>query len=140
MNALGIPTIRSLSIISLPNIPVSRERLETAAVVARVSPTFLRIGSFEALNPPEGTIIYLFSANAQQRKEQDWEALRILGEWVARHVLKIKDAPDAPWGLKLVIEVARRNAIMVAGWQAYGFMARGIILGIHIAYLKTLFS
>lgn len=121
---------------------MARERLETAAVVARVSSTFLRIGSFEALNPPESTVVYLFNSDAHQRKEQDWEALRILGEFVARNVLKIQDAPDAPWGLKLVMEVARRNAIMVAGWQAYGFMASGIILWVphfplnHVLFLS----
>ena len=59
-----------------------------------------------------------------------WDALRILGEWVSRRVLKLegvrwgddKGGERDPWGKQLVLEVAKRNAKMVAGWQAYGFM------------------
>ena len=44
MHALGIPTTRSLALISLPKLPVERERTETACVLTRVAPSFLRIG------------------------------------------------------------------------------------------------
>ncbi len=57
------------------------------------------------------------------RQNASFEGLRILGEWVSSHVLKLDlAASDAPWGKALVWECARRNAIMVAGWQVYGFM------------------
>lgn len=64
------------------------------------------------------------------QQERDLEALRILGEWVAFKVLKLrenaKEGQGSAWVKELVLEVARRNARMVAGWQAYGFM-HGVI-------------
>ena len=60
------------------------------------------------------------------QQDADLEALRILGEWVAKRVLKLDLKEGEPWGKELVMEVARRNAKMVAGWQAYGFM-HGVI-------------
>lgn len=121
VNALGIPTSRSLSIISLPSIPVRRERLESACIVTRVAPSFLRIGSFEALNPPEE--LFFFGGGQQPA---DLEALRVLGEWVVDQVLRIERPEGSAWGRELILESTRRNARMVAGWQAYGFM-HGVI-------------
>lgn len=131
MHALSIPTTRSLALISLPKLPVERETMEYASVLTRVAPSFIRIGSFEALNPPANMF---FFGGGQQKADLD--ALRILGEWVARKVLKLEgvrwrgepgvDGPGDAWGKELVYEVARRNARMVAGWQAYGFM-HGVI-------------
>ena len=131
MHALGIPTTRSLALISLPKLPVERESIESACVLTRVAPSFIRIGSFEALNPPAQMF---FLGGGQQPAHLD--ALRVLGEWVARRVLQLSDVrwrgepgaeePGDAWGAKLVLEVARRNAKMVAGWQAYGFV-HGVI-------------
>lgn len=121
VNALGIPTTRSLSIISLPSIQVLREQQESACIVTRVAPSFLRIGSFEALNPPEE--LFFFGGGQQPA---DLEALRVLGEWVANQVLRIDRPEGGAWGRKLILECTRRNAKMVAGWQAYGFM-HGVI-------------
>lgn len=121
MYALGIPTTRALSIVSLPSLSVARERMETACVVTRMAPSFIRIGNFEAFNGP--TNMFFFGGGQQ---DPDYEGLRILGEWVTRHVLKLPVEEGAPWGKELVFEVAKRNAEMVAGWQAYGFM-HGVI-------------
>ncbi|KAF8896242.1 hypothetical protein BD779DRAFT_1494772 [Infundibulicybe gibba] len=135
MEALSIPTTRSLSLISLPALPVQRERVETACVLTRMAPSFIRIGSFEALN---GVANMFFFGGGQQ--ESHWDALRILGEWVSQKVLKLNLEKHQPWGKPLVLEVARRNAKMVAGWQAYGFMHGVIntdnvsILGLTIDY------
>ena len=41
MHALGVPTTRALCLVGSP-LPVRRETLETAAVVTRVAPSFLR--------------------------------------------------------------------------------------------------
>ncbi|KAJ7931427.1 hypothetical protein B0H13DRAFT_2227949 [Mycena leptocephala] len=143
MHALGIPTTRALSLISLPGVPVLRETVESACVLTRVAPSFLRIGSFEALSPPRNT--FLFGGGQQTAH---WDALRALGIWVVGSVLKLpavaasadRRQKPAPWGKALVLEVARRNARMVAGWQAYGFMHGVIntdnvsILGLTIDY------
>ena len=124
MHALSIPTSRSLSLVYLPELQVIRERTETACICTRVAESFIRIGNFEALSPP--TKMFFFGGGQQ---DADYDALRILGEYVVKKVLKLEevnvDAGDA-WGKALVIEVARRNARMVAAWQAYGFM-HGVI-------------
>ncbi|KZT18291.1 UPF0061-domain-containing protein [Neolentinus lepideus HHB14362 ss-1] len=133
MYALGIPTTRSISLISLPAIPVARERIESACVLTRAAPSFIRIGSFEAFNPPAGMF---FLGGGQQNA--DFDALRQLGEWVAERVLKLEGVEwgekGGTWGKNLVLEVARRNAKMVAGWQAYGFM-HGVINTDNISVL-----
>jgi uncharacterized protein YdiU (UPF0061 family) len=46
MHALGIPTTRALALVGSP-AKVIREALETAAVVTRVAPSFLRFGHLE---------------------------------------------------------------------------------------------
>jgi uncharacterized protein YdiU (UPF0061 family) len=43
MHGLGIPTSRALSVTGSP-APVYRETVETAAVVTRVAPSFIRFG------------------------------------------------------------------------------------------------
>ncbi|KAF6757235.1 hypothetical protein DFP72DRAFT_892062 [Ephemerocybe angulata] len=135
MQALGIPTTRSLSLVSLPALPVAREKIETAAILTRMAPSFIRIGNFEAFNGP--TNMFFFGGGQQN---PDYDGLRILGEWVVKEVLKLPVEEGKPWGAELVYDVARRNANMVAGWQAYGFMHGVIntdnvsILGLTIDY------
>ena len=46
MHGLGIPTTRALCVTGSP-LPVRRETIETAAVVTRVAPSFIRFGHFE---------------------------------------------------------------------------------------------
>jgi serine/tyrosine/threonine adenylyltransferase len=141
MHALSIPTTRSLTLIHLPALPVARERMETACVLARLAPSFLRIGSFQALN---GDKLMWFGGGQQ---DPDFNALHRLGKFVGQRVLRLPDVDwekgDA-WGKKLVLDVARRNAEMVAGWQAYGFM-HGVmntdnisVLGLTIDYGKLI--
>jgi len=121
MHALNIPTTRALSIVSLPKLSVQREKTEFASVVTRIAPSFIRIGNFEALNGP--TNMFFFGGGQQK---PDYDALRVLGEWTAESVLKLPIEKGRAWGKELVLEVARRNGKMVAGWQAYGFM-HGVI-------------
>ena len=117
MHALGIPTTRSLTLISLPGIEVWRERVETACIAVRMAPSFLRVGSFEALNPP-GNLFFI----GGHQQPSHWEGLRVLGEWVGRRVLRLEgvewEGDDrTAWGKKLILETTKRNAKMVAGWQ-----------------------
>lgn len=128
MHALRIPTTRSLSLIDLPVLPVVRERLEHASIATRLAPSFLRIGNFETFNPPRD-VFFLFGGGGSGGGK-DWEGMRILGEWVVERVLKIgvEAEGDKGWGKRLVLEVARRNAEMLGGWQAYGFMVRLVSL------------
>lgn len=119
MHALGIPTTRALSVTASPQ-PVRRETMETAAVVTRVAPSFLRFGHFEH-----------FAHTAQ-----DTAALRRLFEaTLERYFAGLERTPAA-----LLKEVSRRTARLVAQWQLVGF-CHGVmntdnmsVLGLTIDY------
>ena len=122
MHHLGIPTTRALAVIGSPH-PVIRETVETAAVVTRVAPSFLRFGHFEH-----------FAHTAA-----DAAALRRLVDAViARYFPACGDAPQPVFAW--LSEVARRTARLMAQWQAVGF-CHGVmntdnlsILGLTIDY------
>jgi len=122
MHHLGIPTTRALAVIGSPQ-PVVRETVETAAVVTRVAPSFLRFGHFEH-----------FAHTAA-----DAAALRRLVDAVIeRYFPACREAP-VPL-LAFVREVALRTARLMAQWQAVGF-CHGVmntdnlsILGLTIDY------
>ncbi len=121
MHGLGIPTTRALCIIGSP-MPVLRETLETAAVVTRVAPSFIRFGHFEHF--------------AQQH---DPTRLQLLTDFVIEHHFpECRDKPQ-PY-VALLAEVARHTAELMAQWQAVGF-CHGVmntdnmsILGLTIDY------
>ena len=121
MAALGIPTTRALCITGSA-LPVRRETMETAAVVARVAPSFVRFGHFEHF--------------AHRDKPA---ALRRLADFVIdHHYPACRDAAE-PYAA-LLEAVALRTAEMVAAWQAVGF-CHGVmntdnmsILGLTIDY------
>lgn len=121
MHGLGIPTTRALCITGSA-LPVLRETLETAAVVTRVAPSFIRFGHFEHF--------------AQRR---DTTALQRLADFVIEHHYpECRDSPQPP--LALLSSVAQRTAELMAQWQAVGF-CHGVmntdnmsILGLTIDY------
>jgi len=103
MAALGIPTTRALVVTGSPQ-RVMRESLETAAVVTRMAPSFVRFGSFEHWHYRDKP-----------------EELRTLADYViGTFYPELKDAAN-PYAA-LLAEVTRRTARMIAGWQAVGFM------------------
>ena len=107
MHGLGIPTTRALCLVASPQ-PVRREEIETAAVVTRVAPSFLRFGHFEH-----------FAARDQV------EALRLLTDHVIEHHLPEATERAARWNSNvyagLLDEVQQRTATLLAQWQAVGF-------------------
>jgi uncharacterized protein YdiU (UPF0061 family) len=108
MHVLGIPTTRALSLTASAD-PVFRETTETAAIVCRVSESFLRFGHAE------------FFAYTNQL-----DALRNLVAWhIEQHHPEI-DLGDTEAafheGLLLWLStVIKRTANTVAQWQAVGF-------------------
>jgi uncharacterized protein YdiU (UPF0061 family) len=103
MAALGIPTTRALCVIG-SSLPVQRETMETAAVVTRIAPTFVRFGSFEYF-----------------ADKDDVASLRTLADHVIDGFLPhLRDAPK-PFEA-LLADVARRTGELIAHWQAIGFM------------------
>jgi uncharacterized protein YdiU (UPF0061 family) len=121
MNSLGVPTTRALCITGSDD-PVYRERVETASVVTRVSPTFIRFGSFE-----------------HWYYKQDIESLKILTDYTINTFYPELKSADFPYKAFLS-EVIKRTAELMAQWQAIGFM-HGVmntdnmsILGLTIDY------
>ena len=153
MAGLGIPTSRALCVTG-SDARVRREEIESAAVVTRVAPSFIRFGHFEH-----------FSYNEKQRE------LRVLADYVIQryypeclqenwHTVQSDIALDATkyrtksdavsaqitlwagWNpyARLLQRVSEKTAAMVASWQSVGF-CHGVmntdnmsILGLTIDY------
>ncbi|MFC5512540.1 YdiU family protein [Massilia jejuensis] len=103
MAALGIPTTRAL-VVTGSNQRVMRENIETAAVVTRMAPSFVRFGSFEHWH-------------YRDKPEQ----LRQLADYVIDTFYGTLRGTANPYK-ELLAEVTRRTARMIAGWQSVGFM------------------
>ncbi len=125
MHALGIPSSRALCVTG-SNDTVWRETPETAAVVTRVAPSFVRFGHFEH-----------FAARNQLAE------LQALADYCVDRFYpdcRSTDQLDGNAYAALLQQVAQRTALMVAHWQAAGF-CHGVmntdnmsILGLTIDY------
>jgi uncharacterized protein YdiU (UPF0061 family) len=102
MHGLGFATTRALCLVG-SELPVQREQTETAAVLTRVAPSFIRFGSFEIL------------AHHHQH-----DALRDLADFVIRHHYPACLESDQPYAA-LFDAVCERTAVMIAQWQSVGF-------------------
>ncbi|KAK8864677.1 hypothetical protein IAR55_001929 [Kwoniella newhampshirensis] len=133
--ALGIPTTRSLALLTtpFPNLPVARENgPEPTSLLCRLAPSFIRIGHFEALNPGKdarnmrqfymGGRGWLDDQSEGENEEGNLEGLRSLAEWVKGDIMGMKEATYQDW----VEEVIKKNAEMIAKWQVHGYM-NGVI-------------
>ena len=103
MHALGVPTTRALALVGSP-LPVRRETVETAAVVTRVAPSFLRFGHFEHFAHTEPDPVMLN---------------RLVDSTITLHFPELTDAARPV--VALLEAVARRTATLLAQWQAIGF-------------------
>lgn len=106
MHGLGIATTRALCVTG-SDAPIYRETLESAAVVTRTSPSFIRFGQFEH-----------FSHNNLHAE------LKQLADFVIDHFYpECRDSANYagnPYAA-LLDAVSQRTAEMVAKWQAVGF-------------------
>lgn len=102
MHGLGIPTTRALALIGSEQ-SVYRTVWEKGAIVLRMSPTWIRFGSFE----------YFYHADKHAE-------LRQLADYTIKesfpHLIGDKDAY-----LKMFTEVVEKTAIMIAQWMGVGF-------------------
>jgi len=109
MHGLGIASTRALCLTGSPQ-PVRREEIETAAVVTRVAPSFVRFGHFEH-----------FAANNLLSD------LKTLADHVISHHLPecvTRAAEGQHQGnvyANLLQVVTERTALMLAQWQSVGF-------------------
>ena len=115
MHALGIPTSRALAVVG-SDLPVRRETMETAAVCARLAPSFIRIGHFEH---------FASTQNIVQLKE-------LADLLIDQHYPDCRDSKN-PY-LNLFQKICERNAKLVAQWQAVGF-CHGVLNSDNISAL-----
>ena len=102
MHHLGIPTTRALGIIGSQS-EILRDSIENAAVVMRMSKSWVRFGSFE----------YFYYTKKYDKLEQ-----------LAEHVIKesfphLQENEDRFF--EMFYEIVKRTAKLVAKWQAIGF-------------------
>ena len=103
MNNLGVPTTRSLAMVTTGE-EVLREEALPGAVLTRIASSHIRVGTFE-----------YFSTR------QDEEALKQLADYVIeRHYPEVKKE-ERPY-VALLKSVADRQASLVAKWMHVGFI------------------
>ncbi len=103
MHHLGIPTTRSLSIISTGEV-VEREKIEPGGILARVSASHIRIGTFEFF-----------------RAKKDFSSVKKLTDYtIKRHFPEILSGKDQ---YKIFLDkIIKSQAKLVAKWMNVGFI------------------
>jgi uncharacterized protein YdiU (UPF0061 family) len=104
MHALGIPTTRALCMVASPD-PVQREQIETAAIVCRVAPSFIRFGHFE--------FFYY-----QQRHDM---LAPLADHLISLHFPALANEAPAKRYAAWLTQVVERTARLIAQWQGVGF-------------------
>ncbi|WP_449536690.1 protein adenylyltransferase SelO [Ferdinandcohnia sp. Marseille-Q9671] len=103
MHGLGIPTTRSLAVVTTGE-PTYREKVLPGAILTRVAASHIRVGTFQ------------YIAGLEKMDE-----LKILAEYtVERHYPEIKH--DDNLYLSFLREVIKRQANLIAKWQLVGFI------------------
>ena len=103
MHALGIPTTRSLAVVTTGE-PVYRETVLQGAVLTRVAASHIRVGTMQ-----------------WAAAHDDEAALRALADYTrARHYPELADSPEPH--LALFDAILERQARLIARWQLVGFI------------------
>jgi uncharacterized protein YdiU (UPF0061 family) len=103
MHALGIPTTRSLAVVTTGE-PVYRETELPGAILTRVAASHLRVGTFQ----------YVLSRGSV-------DELRILADYTLQRHYPDFDGVKNRY-LFLLQEVVKRQAVLIAKWQLAGFI------------------
>lgn len=103
MHALGIPTTRSLAVVSTGE-PVYRDGALEGAILTRVAASHIRVGTMQWV-----------------AAHRDHEALRALSDYTrARHYPQLSGAPEPH--LALFDAIVDAQARLIARWQLVGFI------------------
>ncbi|MDO5679320.1 MAG: YdiU family protein [Pelistega sp.] len=137
MQGLGIPTTLALSIVTSED-RVRRETMETAAIISRVAPSFVRFGSFQhwqAHNRPdlmESLLHYVVDNFYPQINQSLGSSKRSSGATDTNKVPSNTEGASALASeseisleektVAFLHEVVRRTARLMADWQTVGFV------------------
>ena len=103
MSALGIPTTRSLAVVTTGE-PVYRSSMLKGAILTRIAASHIRVGTFEYL-----------------AARDDASALKSLADYaIDRHYADLAEAPQKY--LEFFRAVVDRQASLIARWQLVGFI------------------
>lgn len=105
MHSLGIPTTRALAIIDSDTFAHREWEKESCSIVLRMSPSWIRIGTFE------------FFANTSNAKEN----LTKLADYVIEESYSHLKDEEKKYE-KMFYSLVDKTALMLAKWQVYGFM------------------
>jgi uncharacterized protein YdiU (UPF0061 family) len=103
MHALGIPTTRSLAVVTTGDA-VIRETEQSGAILTRIAASHLRVGTFQ------------YAANWGTALD-----LRTLADYTLGRHFSGADTAENPY-LFLLQEVIKRQAALIAHWQLVGFI------------------
>jgi serine/tyrosine/threonine adenylyltransferase len=103
VHALGIPTTRSLAVVTTGEM-VMRETLLPGAILTRVAKSHIRVGTFE------------YARNFGSVKE-----LKVLADYTLQRHLLNGGSDENPY-LFLLREVIKSQATLIAQWQLVGFI------------------
>jgi serine/tyrosine/threonine adenylyltransferase len=118
LHQLGIPSTRALAVATTPD-PVIREKVESGATLLRVTPSHIRFGHFE---------YFAYTGQGEQ--------LKALLHYVMQRYWPTLATDDYGGWFK---DVVRRNAVLVAKWQAFGF-AHGVLNTDNMSILGETFD
>lgn len=114
MHALGIPTTRSLAVVTTGE-PVYRETVLQGAVLTRVAASHIRVGTMQWA---AARLVDGLSTEARSAKV---EATRALADYtLARHYPELAD--DREPYIALFHAILARQASLIARWQLVGFI------------------
>tara|TARA_B100001063_G_scaffold234457_1_gene251914 strand:- start:9284 stop:10738 length:1455 start_codon:yes stop_codon:yes gene_type:complete len=105
MHALDIPTTRALAIINSDTFAHREWEKESCSIVMRMSPSWIRIGTFE------------FFAKTKDSKEN---LIKLADYVIEQNYPHLKDE-DKKYE-KMFYSLVDKTALMLAKWQVYGFM------------------
>ncbi|MGV3662460.1 MAG: protein adenylyltransferase SelO [Prosthecobacter sp.] len=103
MHALGIPTTRSLAVVTTGE-KVFRQEVQPGAVLTRIAASHIRVGTFE-----------------WAAAHGDRDALRALTDHTLRRHYPDRATAEVP-GLALLEGVMERQTALIAQWQCVGFI------------------
>jgi uncharacterized protein YdiU (UPF0061 family) len=103
MHALGIPTTRSLAVVTTGEI-VIRETNLPGAILTRVASSHLRVGTFQYV-AQWGTV----------------EDIQVLADYTLKRHYSEVEVGESRY-LTLLQEVIKRQAVLIANWQLVGFI------------------